>query len=451
MPRRKQVNPNQEQGPTKRQTGKNTLDSKLALSINEKLLRLINDLYNDKETGIGNIGNNIGLHNVSSPPNKITVLICGNHSSGKSSFINWYIDEHVQKTGVAIETNKFTCITSGKKRDTLQGPTSLVYWKKFKAIEKFEGMPDYLETEVCVSTARKFPMVTFIDTPGLVDGQFHYPFPVEDIICYLASHSDLIFVFFDPMGQALCKRTMNIIERLNKEKHGDKIRYYLSKSDEFDSDGDRSKVLIQITQNLTSTLKSGTNFDLPTIYLPREGKDQKGPNAINEVCHEIEKTINQSVQTALNNLEIHCKEISSKIDSIIAEEEKKKKANARARIKTIIYTMLALMIPIFWLLYISSNYLTQYTQLEEFFQAVNTAAKVLPMEYRSTTFWVSFGIFFLFLLFVKVNWKRHPTIANKRLSQLKEWQKFVKTTVMEKKQDLFLQFFKQIDSSFQLD
>jgi len=113
--------------------------------------------------------------------------------------------------------------------------------------------------------------------------------------------------------------------------------------------------------------------------------------------------------------------------------------------------MLALMIPIFWLLYISSNYLTQYTQLEEFFQAVNTAAKVLPMEYRSTTFWVSFGIFFLFLLFVKVNWKRHPTIANKRLSQLKEWQKFVKTTVMEKKQDLFLQFFKQIDSSFQLD
>ena len=34
------------------------------------------------------------------------IVICnwnlGNHSAGKSSFINWYIEEHVQRTGVAI-------------------------------------------------------------------------------------------------------------------------------------------------------------------------------------------------------------------------------------------------------------------------------------------------------------------------------------------------------------
>ena len=31
-------------------------------------------------------------------------MIIGNHSAGKSSFINWYIEEHVQRAGVAIET-----------------------------------------------------------------------------------------------------------------------------------------------------------------------------------------------------------------------------------------------------------------------------------------------------------------------------------------------------------
>ncbi|CAJ0968590.1 unnamed protein product [Ranitomeya imitator] len=31
---------------------------------------------------------------------------------------------------------------------------------------------------------------------------------------------DLVLVFFDPMGQALCKRTLDIVEKIN-ESHGD--------------------------------------------------------------------------------------------------------------------------------------------------------------------------------------------------------------------------------------
>lgn len=49
---------------------------------------------------------------------------------------------------------------------------------------------------------------------------------------------DLILVFFDPMGQALCKRTLNIVECLN-EKHGEKLRFYLSKADEAGGESDR--------------------------------------------------------------------------------------------------------------------------------------------------------------------------------------------------------------------
>ncbi len=79
-------------------------------------------------------------------------------------------------------------------------------------------------------------MITFVDTPGLVDGDMRYAFDVEGSITWLgtllfcspllthppclpsspavltvANTADLVLVFFDPMGQALCKRTLDIL------------------------------------------------------------------------------------------------------------------------------------------------------------------------------------------------------------------------------------------------
>ena len=56
--------------------------------------------------------------------------------------------------------------------------------------------------------------MTFIDSPGLVDGDMKYPFDVNEAIVMLGNMSDLIFVLFDPLGQALCKRTLNILGEL---------------------------------------------------------------------------------------------------------------------------------------------------------------------------------------------------------------------------------------------
>lgn len=55
---------------------------------------------------------------------------------------------------------------------------------------------------------------------------------------YAGEQADLVFVFFDPMGQALCKRTLNIVEKLT-EKCGDKLFFYLSKADEAGNETDR--------------------------------------------------------------------------------------------------------------------------------------------------------------------------------------------------------------------
>ena len=49
--------------------------------------------------------------------------------------------------------------------------------------------------------------------------------------------------------QALCKRTLNIVEKIS-EKHAERMRFYLSKADEAGHESDRQRVMMQIVQVL---------------------------------------------------------------------------------------------------------------------------------------------------------------------------------------------------------
>ena len=46
-------------------------------------------------------------------------------------------------------------------------------------------MVDFLSTEISTSKQKKFSLVTFVDTPGLVDGDMQYPFNVNEAILWL--------------------------------------------------------------------------------------------------------------------------------------------------------------------------------------------------------------------------------------------------------------------------
>ncbi len=48
---------------------------------------------------------------------------------------------------------------------------------------KSTGVVDYLSTEISTSKQKRFPLVTFVDTPGLVDGDMNYPFDVNEVNC----------------------------------------------------------------------------------------------------------------------------------------------------------------------------------------------------------------------------------------------------------------------------
>mmetsp|Transcript_137 Transcript_137/g.456 ORF Transcript_137/g.456 Transcript_137/m.456 type:complete len:498 (-) Transcript_137:311-1804(-) len=331
-----------------------------ALSVNERILRDIAACY--AEPGAGEtaepqldpaalqpgkdklmaICSKLGLSCIA-PRRKINVMIVGNHSAGKSSYINWYCCEHVQTTAVAIETSGFSFCTSGKKRETLRGKATLQLFEHLRHDLKgfFPAIYPGLSTEVSTSKERCFNLVTFIDTPGLVDGSFHYPFPVEDIIVAMARHTDLIYVLFDPIGQALCDRTMNVIERLN-EQHATKMRYFLSKADTVPLERDRQKVIVQITQNLSSRIRNKHAFELPSLYIPDKSStgSESIDNNIERTCDEIESAVHQNVQNNLDKLGEDCQLIDETICSLLKQDDVARAHNRRAALYG--YALLAL-------------------------------------------------------------------------------------------------------------
>jgi hypothetical protein len=170
---------------------------------------------------------------------------------------------------VAIETSGFTIVHSGKKKDVWKGQATIEYFDWLEGVgELGEHVEENIRTEICSSKNRQFTSVNFIDSPGLTDGQMEcvapspasvrtasdsqgggvrYPYPVDEVILFFAEHCDLVLVFFDPIGQALCERTMMVVEQLN-DRCPDKVSYYCSKADTITDGNDRQKVLIQITQ-----------------------------------------------------------------------------------------------------------------------------------------------------------------------------------------------------------
>ncbi|CAF4183025.1 unnamed protein product [Adineta steineri] len=287
----------------------------------EQIVNEIDQIYNHPDTGLITIAQWLNV-SIMAPNKKISILLIGNHSAGKSSLINWYIEDNVQRTGVAIETQGVSIITSGKRRESLMGPATMHLFPYFRPLGNIPGLLNYLTTEISSSKQKKFPLISFIDTPGLVDGAMAYPFDVEQAILWLGNYADLIFVLFDPIGQALCKRTLTLVEQLNKT-NPEKMHYYLAKADEAGSDRDRHRVLMQIVQNLCRQPEiSKTNFDMPTIYLPNLAKETRCANQIHEVCSTIDHAVFSGVQKSLNILHNDCKRLEQSINERLVLHEK---------------------------------------------------------------------------------------------------------------------------------
>lgn len=449
MPRKNVVNKEVKENDTQRDQ---------ELSTTEKVLLECHKLYTAKDLGLVDIGKSVGLQ-LMAPRKKIIVMLMGNHSAGKSSFINWYIGENVQRTGVAVETQGFTFVTSGKRRETLTGKATLHLYPHFKALEKIKGVVEYLNTEICPSKVREFPLVTFIDTPGLVDGEMQYPFDVEKAITWLGNLADQIFVFFDPMGQALCRRTVDIVERLVGS-HGEKIHFFLSKADEAGQEADRQKVMMQIAQELCK--RPGLNkcfFELPTIYIPDEKliRPTNCTNQIESVCTQIEKAIKYSIQNTLNTLEKDCEQVTELIYARIEEDNSKRTRNLSSTFKGLFWFTLGVIVPIVAIISTFPMAISSFARpyfgksLDLYLQPLQTGWTYVPSAYRFyvTVFLVAFS--FVCIVLARVTSKHVPCLTRKEKSALLTRREYIRDHIKPRREELYTSYLSEVVSSGDLE
>ncbi|XP_046721485.1 uncharacterized protein LOC124396408 isoform X2 [Silurus meridionalis] len=408
------------------------MKSRYALNVdpkccNERVLNDCHQMYTDSDRGLITIAQSVGM-TLLPPRKKITVMLIGGHSVGKSSFINWYVEEHIQKPGGAIGTHGFTFVTSGCKRTSLT------------------GVSEYISTEICTSRQKQFSLVTFVDTPGLVDGDMKYPFDVDQTILQLGDVCDLILVFFDPIGQALCKRTLNIVEQL-KVKHGDRVNFYLSKADEARGESDRQKAMMQIAQELGIH-----DFDMPTIYIPNPNKPSRCVNQIEEVCHTIQKTIDQTVQNTLNTLGKDCEVICEAVIDTLNNDRLCYKENSSVCNLSCALTLLGFSVMLLFILFISNIYweflvvlLSAYgietllLYLDPFMRALDS----LPMQIQLIIcgFLMQLSVILHILAYLLFNSK--PTLSGKQKIELQEKLEYVQEMVKPKKKKLHVIYHQQ--------
>lgn len=392
------------------------------------------------------------------PRKKVNCMIIGNHSAGKSSFINWYIGESVQTTGVAIETRGFTFVTSGRKRETLKGDATFAFYDYLEGVQDMEGLNANIFTEISTSKEKNFSCVDFLDSPGLVDGDMEYPFDVGKVINWLGDHVDLILCFFDPIGQALCKRTMKVIESLN-ENHADKLAYYMSKADQVEKEHDRQRVLIQITQNLSSRIKNSHAFKLPTVYLPRDDLTVPIPNAIEEVCEDIDRAIRLTVQKNLTSMKEDCTRIGARIEEVIKTNDAHKVDNMKRSMRGITLMIIGWVV-MFLSLYIAVKEVCATPVIAHGLRKLLPSAPQLELllSKEAEVRWLGIkhggayalalcSVIYAVITYVKnAVWQLHTLLTKKELAKLQQYQQYI-TGFMKLREGLYKEYFASLHQS----
>ncbi len=193
------------------------------------------------------------------------VLLLGNHSSGKSTFVNYLLGDDVQKTGVAPTDDGFTIITHGATATERDGPA--VVSNPDLPYEGLRHFGDQLVSHVRLKLrpAELLQTVTLIDSPGMIDeakAENGRGFDFPGVVRWFAERADLVLVFFDPDKPGTTGETLQVFrESLAGIDH--KMLIILNKVDQFQSLHDFARAYGALCWNLGKVIP---RKDLPMIY-----------------------------------------------------------------------------------------------------------------------------------------------------------------------------------------
>lgn len=299
-------------------------------SKREGILEEIATIYTQNDVGLIAISKHPSVskllnRKIFQPQKKVIVLIVGGHSTGKSSFANWFFGDNIQKVSAAIETSKITFITTGRKRQSFDGTSTL---RLFDFLSDYKSIPhfvDNLNTEMRLPVRSRSNLVTFIDTPGLIPDQERLPFDCEQIMLKLVNHSQEILVFMDPIGQAFSGPLRDFVRQAHSE-YGNRMHFFLTKSDTIDEE-ERNRIISSISQTLSNTITKRT-LDVRPIWLTKESDDgdrEDKTNALSHICELIENAVNNTVQSNRSQLEKDLKDVTRAAETALKSLETRRR------------------------------------------------------------------------------------------------------------------------------
>lgn len=198
------------------------------------------------------------------------VLILGNYSSGKSTFINELIGREVQRTGQAPTDDSFTVITAPDPGgDEIDLPGSDLVNDTRLPFTVFKTLGEQFISHFRMKKVKShlFENLAIIDSPGMLDSisekdrGYDYTAAIKEF----ARLADLVVLMFDPHKAGTIQETYNTIRNILPDATGeDRILFVMSRIDECDNLGDLVRSYGTLCWNLSQM--TGRK-DIPRVFL----------------------------------------------------------------------------------------------------------------------------------------------------------------------------------------
>ena len=204
------------------------------------------------------------------------MIFLGNHSSGKSSIVNWVLGgSPVQDVGLAPTDDGFTVITYGEREEDICGPGALARLPAEFADLGLFGDNFLQRLRIKVRNHELLKSVTLIDTPGMIDSAeqtVDRSYNFEGVVCMLAELCDMVFFLLDPEKPGTTGETVNVFAKCLVGVEF-KLRVLLNKCDAFSSMYDFARTYGTVCWNLARVLRTK---DLPKIWTIYSGDERGG-------------------------------------------------------------------------------------------------------------------------------------------------------------------------------
>lgn len=168
---------------------------------------------------------------------KASVLLVGQYSTGKTSFIQHLIGTDYPEMHIGPEptTDRFIAVVHGEDRKTIKGNALTgVNELPFSGLSTF-GSSFLNKFSAAVVPAPLLEEVNIIDTPGVLSGEkqrLSRGYDFAKVSRWFAERSDLILLLFDCSKLDISDEFKSVIEEL--QPHEDKVHCVLNKADQLD-------------------------------------------------------------------------------------------------------------------------------------------------------------------------------------------------------------------------